>query len=166
MVTLQLFDTLLQKDDEHILHNLVLRNLENREYFDSNAKRKSSLGVKDVNTHGPGNSHTSENSEQTDVSASESTNAKTESHNEAEPQSQNEAEPSLNFEGENSSENVTTTEESEVTRKLKKESESDKMCQSENIESEDKTAGDDQNVKVGGKVLFEKFNKYMVLCLM
>ncbi|XP_052226336.1 FHF complex subunit HOOK interacting protein 2A-like isoform X2 [Dreissena polymorpha] len=41
LITLQLFDTLLQKDDEHILHNLVLRNLEHRQYIDLLAKRKS-----------------------------------------------------------------------------------------------------------------------------
>jgi len=33
LVTLQLFDTLLQKDDEHIIYNLVLRNLESRAYY-------------------------------------------------------------------------------------------------------------------------------------
>lgn len=33
LVTLKLFDTLLQKDDEHIMHNLVLRNLLGRNYY-------------------------------------------------------------------------------------------------------------------------------------
>ncbi|WAR21376.1 F16B1-like protein [Mya arenaria] len=42
LVTLQLFDTLLQKDDEHIVHNLVLRNLEARAYYNPPAKTKSS----------------------------------------------------------------------------------------------------------------------------
>ena len=36
LVTLQLFDTLLQKDEEHILNNLVLRNLATRGYYDTN----------------------------------------------------------------------------------------------------------------------------------
>ena len=36
LVTLQLFDTLLQKDEEHIFHNLVIRNLATRAYYDSN----------------------------------------------------------------------------------------------------------------------------------
>ncbi|KAK7473350.1 hypothetical protein BaRGS_00020683 [Batillaria attramentaria] len=33
LVTLRLFDTLLQKEEEHIFHNLVLRNLLGRDYF-------------------------------------------------------------------------------------------------------------------------------------
>ena len=33
LVTLKLFDTLLQKDDDHIIHNLVLRNLLGRTYI-------------------------------------------------------------------------------------------------------------------------------------
>lgn len=32
-MTLKLFDTLLQKDDDHIIHNLVLRNLLGRTYI-------------------------------------------------------------------------------------------------------------------------------------
>jgi len=41
LISLQLFDTLLHKDDEHIVHNLVLRNLEKREYHNPKSKRKS-----------------------------------------------------------------------------------------------------------------------------
>ncbi|XP_056005597.1 FHF complex subunit HOOK interacting protein 2A-like isoform X2 [Ostrea edulis] len=33
LITLKLFDTLLQKNDEHIIHNLVLRNLLGRTYY-------------------------------------------------------------------------------------------------------------------------------------
>lgn len=43
LVSLQLFDTLLQKDDEHIIHNLVLCNLEKREYYSPPAKTKKGL---------------------------------------------------------------------------------------------------------------------------
>ena len=37
LVTLRLFDTLLQKEEEHIFHNLVLRNLIGRAYFQPSA---------------------------------------------------------------------------------------------------------------------------------
>lgn len=42
-MSLQLFDTLLQKDDEHIVHNLVLCNLEKREYYSPPVKTKKGL---------------------------------------------------------------------------------------------------------------------------
>ncbi|XP_076464332.1 FHF complex subunit HOOK interacting protein 2A-like [Babylonia areolata] len=41
LVTLRLFDTLLQKEDEHVLHSLVLRNLLGRDYFQSREDSKS-----------------------------------------------------------------------------------------------------------------------------
>ena len=47
LVTLQLFDTLLQKDEEHILYNLVLRNLATRGYYDTNYHGN----CKDLPTH-------------------------------------------------------------------------------------------------------------------
>ena len=40
-MTLQLFDTLLQKDDQHILDNLVLRNLAARGYYDTSHHDKN-----------------------------------------------------------------------------------------------------------------------------
>ncbi|KAL4231182.1 hypothetical protein ACF0H5_008764 [Mactra antiquata] len=48
LITLQLFDTLLQKDDGHIYDNLVLRNLENRQYFVVKHKDKQSTEVKTI----------------------------------------------------------------------------------------------------------------------
>lgn len=49
-MTLRLFDTLLQKEEEHIFHNLVLRNLLGRDYYclpassvSSDAQAKSQL---------------------------------------------------------------------------------------------------------------------------
>ncbi|XP_021378566.1 protein FAM160B1-like isoform X2 [Mizuhopecten yessoensis] len=48
LVTLKLFDTLLQKEEEHILHNLVLRNMIGRKYYkeeEPEVKEEESTGA-------------------------------------------------------------------------------------------------------------------------
>ena len=57
-MTLKLFDTLLQKDDDHIIHNLVLRNLLGRTYISPHpvtAEAADHQGKEDNSSYGSSN---------------------------------------------------------------------------------------------------------------
>ncbi|XP_061171517.1 FHF complex subunit HOOK interacting protein 2A-like isoform X2 [Saccostrea echinata] len=60
LITLKLFDTLLQKDDEHIIHNLVLRNLLGRNYY----KTSPEINEQDKGENSPTTNGISENGEE------------------------------------------------------------------------------------------------------
>ncbi|XP_053406841.1 FHF complex subunit HOOK interacting protein 2A-like isoform X2 [Mercenaria mercenaria] len=160
LVTLQLFDTLLQKDDEHILRNLVLRNLEQRNYFDANAKRKSSIVVKDAEK--TEESLTSENKEQhfaKDVSGSDSisdASAVTESQNEAVSQTENEAEPS-ELKSVNGVETVTKTEVLKVDENS--ENSVEIVSDKQNIKCQNENEGSASSTETAGKMKDEKFEE-------
>ncbi|XP_062584155.1 FHF complex subunit HOOK interacting protein 2A-like, partial [Saccostrea cucullata] len=75
LITLKLFDTLLQKDDEHIIHNLVLRNLLGRNYYKTDSNDRNNQQDKGENS--PTTNGISENSEEdtsTEASAKPSLN--------------------------------------------------------------------------------------------
>lgn len=123
LVSLQLFDTLLQKDDEHIVHNLVLRNLEKREYYSPSAKKQKEKLSKKEN----------------DVTNT-SSDCKLENTQEG-------LEETKKIEIKNVSESG--YQDMEIVDTVKSEPETELVCHlSENVESELKLAADIQNLNV------------------
>ncbi|XP_060587627.1 FHF complex subunit HOOK interacting protein 2A-like isoform X3 [Ruditapes philippinarum] len=170
LVTLQLFDTLLQKDDEHILQNLVLRNIEQRDYFDSKATRKTSIVDKHVEKADaciPSDNHAADKNcgLENDSTVKESHNeAESQSESEAKPQSESEAKPETESEAESPNlkvekvdDKVTKTEELEINGSSENSAESEcdtkkKMCQNEKEQS-------GNTLKVDGKINDDKFEE-------
>lgn len=123
LVTLQLFDTLLQKDDEHILHNLVLRNLECRDYLNLSAIKKSVKQGR-LASSADGSQSCDSKEEKPKVKDTSSESAEIEYQKEAEPHSQNETVENSDTQNEtNCSEKETEQTSNSVTLSEMKESE-------------------------------------------
>lgn len=119
LISLQLFDTLLHKDDEHIVHNLVLRNLETRDYFNPiNTKQATdTVTEKDRENLGDSSEECSGNSGKKEESLKsrcdgESGNVQNGSKDKQEGQSKEASESDIN-----DTENKNNTEESDSVTK-------------------------------------------------